>query len=376
MSMIEYQSVDPLPPSEPGDELEVGPRGWVARLRAAAELAGHIADTDFVPTALRGNRPAIAAAILYGAEVGLEPMQALAKVSVIKGRPSLYAEAQRGLILAAGHELWFEETTATRAIAAGRRAGSDRVGRIAWTLDDAKRARIAGGENWTKYPAAMLRARASADLARAMFADVIGGMPAIEELEDATENGPGPDTLAAAAAADPTGAAASGRRPRQRKRSAAASSPQASPPEAAAAALPPTPPTDEQQQPPVPPADDPPATGARKRQIFALMRDVGMSTGDTDRDERLEYVRGVTGRPDLASSNDLTQSEALRVVDDLTAVKALPADRRRARISDAAKGQATLDQPAAGEDPGPPGEQEAPEAAGSEAPPPDDDIPF
>ncbi len=374
MSMIEYQTVDPLPASEPGDELELGPRGWVARLRAAAELAGHIADTDFVPSQLRGNRPAIAAAVLYGAEVGLEPMQALAKVAVIKGRPSLSAEAQRGLILAAGHELWFEETTATRAIAAGRRTGSDRVGRIAWTLDDAKRARIAGGENWTKYPAAMLRARASADLARAMFADVIGGMPAIEELEDEPANGPGPAALPQPP--DDAAVAPAARRTRQRKRSGAAPSQPQPPGAAQAAPLPPQPPPDEQPAPPVPPADDPPATGARKRQIFALMRDVGMSTGDQDRDERLGYVRRIVDRPDLASSNDLTQSEALRLVDDLTAVKALPADERRARLTAADGGDAPGEQPAAGDDPGPPGEPEAPEAPVPEAPPPDDDIPF
>src|SRR5262249_15125593 len=108
MSIVPY--TEPLPDSLPGDELELGPRGWSARRRAAAALAGHAGDPEFVPVGLRGNRPAIAAAILYGAEVGLEPMQALAKVAVIKGRPSLSAEAQRALVYRAGHELWFDES--------------------------------------------------------------------------------------------------------------------------------------------------------------------------------------------------------------------------------------------------------------------------
>src|SRR4029077_21105967 len=92
-------------------------------------------------------------------------------------------------VTGAGHELWFEETTTTRAIAAGRRQGTDRVGRVTWTLDDAKRAGICGQHNWRSYPAEMLRARASAALARAMFADVTLGIPATEELDDEPDNG-------------------------------------------------------------------------------------------------------------------------------------------------------------------------------------------
>ena len=104
---------------------------------------------------------------------------------VIEGKPSLSAEAQRALILAAGHELWVEDgATATKVTVTGRRAGSDRTSSMTWTLDDAKRANLAGKTNWRMYPRQMLTARATADLARAIFADVIGGLAATEELED------------------------------------------------------------------------------------------------------------------------------------------------------------------------------------------------
>ena len=103
------------PPSRPS---------WIDVMDRGVELAEIIANTDFVPKGLRGNQPAILAAILYGHEVGLEPMQSLAKISVIEGRPSLWAEAQRALILAAGHEMWVEESTVTRATVAGRRRDS------------------------------------------------------------------------------------------------------------------------------------------------------------------------------------------------------------------------------------------------------------
>lgn len=320
MTIQHYEPPAPLPASRPGDEHAPGPVGWVARLRAAAEIAGHIAETDFVPQPLRGNAPAIAAAILYGDEVGLTPMQSLAKVAVIRGRPTLTAEGQRGLVTSAGHEIWFDESTTTRAIAAGRRRGEERVARITWTLDDAKRAGIAGGENWRRYPAEMLRARASAALCRAAFADVIGGMPASEEMEDEPEraNGvaPGPQVDTGEPAAPP-------RAPARRRRTTAQ---EPAPPQSPAGSAPtsepvrgpvaPTPPPDTQPEPAVP--DEPLATDAHRRRIFASMRDLGFPD---DRDRVLAYVSHVVGRP-IASRNELTIGEAGRLIEQLDADKA------------------------------------------------------
>jgi hypothetical protein len=160
-------------------------REWIELLEPAAALANTVAGTGFVPRALQGNPAGIVAAILYGDELGLGPMQSLAKISVIEGKPTLSAEAQRALILAAGHELRVDEATATRLTLSGRRSGSTEWTSVTWTLDDAKRANIAGKQNWRLYPRQMLAARATAELARLVFADVIGGLAATEEIEDA-----------------------------------------------------------------------------------------------------------------------------------------------------------------------------------------------
>ena len=157
---------------------------WVTLLAEVGQLAHAIANTDFVPKAMRGNEAAIVAAIMYGDEVGLSPMQSLAKIAVIDGKPSLAAEGQRALILAAGHYIWPEDFTTTKVTWAGRRHDLDTISRVTWTLDDAKKANLAGKQNWRTYPRAMLSARASAELARAVFADVIGGLAATEENED------------------------------------------------------------------------------------------------------------------------------------------------------------------------------------------------
>ena len=77
MSVVPYTL-----PSDPGA------RQWVELMQPAIELAKAVAGTDFVPKAMRNNPAQITAAVLYGDEVGLGPMQSLARISVIDGRPS------------------------------------------------------------------------------------------------------------------------------------------------------------------------------------------------------------------------------------------------------------------------------------------------
>jgi hypothetical protein len=165
------------PPRSSSSSLELAPEAW--------KLASRVADTDFVPKALRGKPEAVLACILAGHEAGISPMQALSKIHVVDGRPAMSAELMRALVLRAGHEIWIEEQSGSRVIVAGQRAGSERVSKVAWTLDDAKRANLAGKQNWRSYPRAMLLARATAELCRALFPDVLAGISnTIEELQD------------------------------------------------------------------------------------------------------------------------------------------------------------------------------------------------
>src|SRR5207237_6444019 len=124
----------------------------------------------------------------------------------------------RALILKAGHDLWIEEATVTRCTVAGRRRNSEATSRVTWTMDDAKRANLAGKPPWRAYPRQMLLARASAELARAVFADAIGGLAATEELEDSGD-------VAAANGATATPAAAPPKPTTSRRRRAAISAP-------------------------------------------------------------------------------------------------------------------------------------------------------
>lgn len=187
------------PPRSSSSSLELAPEAW--------KLASRVADTDFVPKALRGKPEAVLACILAGHEAGISPMQSLSKIHVVEGRPAMAAELMRALVLRAGHEIWIEESTSTRVIVAGQRAGSERVSRVAWTIDDARRANLAGKNNWKSYPRAMLLARATAELCRALFPDVLAGIShTIEELADGddVDRPAEPETVEATTTAPPT----------------------------------------------------------------------------------------------------------------------------------------------------------------------------
>lgn len=165
------------PPKPTGSTLELAPEAW--------KLASRVAGTEFVPKSLRGKPEAVLACILAGYEAGLSPMTSLRSIHVVDGRPTMSAELMRALVQRAGHEIWLEESTSERAIACGSRAGSERVSKFTWTMDDARRAGLVGKDNWKKYPRAMLLARASTDLCRALFPDVLAGIShSIEELSD------------------------------------------------------------------------------------------------------------------------------------------------------------------------------------------------
>ncbi len=161
---------------------------WIELVGPAGELAQKIAETEFVPMRLRKRPAAVMACILSGAEVGIGAMQALRQIFVTDdGKVGMAAELMRSLVLKEGHEIWPEDYNNTRVTMAGRRRGNPDANptRVTWTLDDAKKAGLMNRRNWQNYPRAMLTARATTELCRLIFADVIAGISySLEELED------------------------------------------------------------------------------------------------------------------------------------------------------------------------------------------------
>ena len=230
----------------------------------AADLAQQIAGTEFVPEAMRNNPAAVAACMLYGAEIGIGPMQSLAKIDIVKGRPAPRAELARALALAAGHEVWIPEgeQTNTRCTVKGRRRGTSNVFSTTWTMDDVRKAGI-HGHMYAKYPRQMLLARASAELVRMMAPDCLGGIAYFaEELAD----GGAVDMLELDTSSEPAPASAAPKQP------ATAAAGESDP----AAATPAPPAGATADQPLLPDEEDvgePPASDAQIKKMMAIFNE-------------------------------------------------------------------------------------------------------
>jgi hypothetical protein len=158
---------------------------WAPILPNVIDLAKNIHNTDFVPTKMRGNAPAVAACILTGREIGIGPMESLQKIFLIEGKPALSAELMRSQVLKNGHSIKFTTLTDTRVTIEGKRAGEDNWTAVTWTIAEAQRAGVASKDVWKKYPRNMLSARATSELCRLIFPDALGGISYTpEEIEN------------------------------------------------------------------------------------------------------------------------------------------------------------------------------------------------
>jgi hypothetical protein len=165
-----------------------GTQGLVVadQVRRFQEFARVLSQSELLPDGLRGKPANVFMALMQGLDLGLRPMQALNLIDVIKGKPAMNAQGMRAQILAAGHRYRIVENTDERCTIAAHRKDwpDDEWPETTFTIDQAKQAGLAGGENWKKYPADMLLARATSRMAKAYFSDVTNGLSSVEELLD------------------------------------------------------------------------------------------------------------------------------------------------------------------------------------------------
>jgi hypothetical protein len=190
---------------------------WAAELSAAHSIGRALASTDFVPASLKtqsGGRPKeadqvaenVAACILAGKALGLDPMNSIQNIFVVHGRPAMYARTMAALVLAAGHELERVAATETRVVYRGRRAGKTEWQEFEWTIQRAQKAGYTTNKKYQTDPIAMLTAKCQSEACRVIAPDVLTGVAAVSveevELEDLGE-APGQQAAAPAAAAAP-----------------------------------------------------------------------------------------------------------------------------------------------------------------------------
>jgi hypothetical protein len=149
------------------------------------KIAQALATTSFVPSSMKGKPDEITGAILFGRELGMDPMTSLQTINVIQGRPTLTANAMRGLAMAAGAEFLLRETSQTRCVMSARGFNQKEWTTITWTMDQARALGLDKKDNWKNQPGVMLIARATSQLCRLVAANVLIGLPySVEELRD------------------------------------------------------------------------------------------------------------------------------------------------------------------------------------------------
>lgn len=278
MSIQKYENTElqTLTPQERGSALI---RETAAVMADALALANAVASTSMVPKHFKDKPEETAAAMLYGASLGLDPMQAVKSVYVVHGQAALYARSMDALVKSAGHETWTVESTDEQVTVAGRRAGTERVEQSTWTIARATRAGYTSNEKYKTDPQAMLHAKAMAEVCRKIAPDVLMGVYSVEERQmeyveaEVVERRPTRSLGAAmdsAPAPAPDAAPAAGESPLLNPRSALA------------------------------------------KRMFAALNESGI----TAKDDRLDYCSGQVGR-EIKTSGELTDAEAEAIITSL-----------------------------------------------------------
>ena len=150
-------------------------------------LATAVAKSGLAP---RGMETAekLTVAIMHGLEIGLQPMQAIQKIAVVNGRPTVWGDAVPALLQSRGFRLreWIDEQTTTAHCEVTRPDGhkTERT----FSEADARKAGLWGKSGpWQQYPKRMLAMRARGFAARDGASDALSGLYIAEELQDAGE---------------------------------------------------------------------------------------------------------------------------------------------------------------------------------------------
>lgn len=208
-----------LPPSQPpAESARQMLMSHAEMMQTAYQLASKMVNTSMVPTRFQGREKAedATAAILYGAELGLNPIQSLQRIIPIHGMPSMEARTMVALLKSRGYRI----RTASQSHTSVTVIGWDLEGEqyeSTWTIERAKLAGyvpepvegslkrphvktdwageeksgrngkyyvVAGNMKYITDPQAMLKAKAQSEICRDMAPDVLLGISyTSEELQ-------------------------------------------------------------------------------------------------------------------------------------------------------------------------------------------------
>lgn len=294
-------------------------------------FAEKLCRTPLVGNVYRGKPADAAVAILYGAEIGLNPIQSLQQIFTVHGTPAIYARTMVALLKRRGYRFQTVESGDDKVTVTGTSPTGD-TETSTWTIARADKAgyvpqidpktgefkknsngKLIGNEKYLTDPQAMLYAKAAGEVCRKLAPDVLLGISrSHEDLE--SEPAPAPVRVTSERVAPDADATPVVGVPVQQWQ------PPAQEPdiEAETASEEGAKPDTAQVTPPAPDAEaaDPPSepmsTVAQQRKLAALLEQHGVQ----DKTAKLEYLAEQFKRT-FTSAKELTREEASGLIEYL-----------------------------------------------------------
>lgn len=155
-------------------------------------VATAVAKSGLAPPTMNSAEK-LTVAIMHGLEVGLPPMQAIQRIAVVNGRPTIWGDAIPALLQSRGfrlQETMTGEGDARTAICRVIRPDGS-TNEAQFSVADAKQAGLWGKVGpWKSYPDRMLKMRARGYAARDGAADALSGLYVTEEVQDEEATAP------------------------------------------------------------------------------------------------------------------------------------------------------------------------------------------
>ena len=125
--------------------------------------------------------------VLAGLEMGFGPVASMSGIHIIKGKPTIGANLMAAAVKRSGKYNYsvIQHTDAICTI--DFYENNETIGQSSFTLEDAKKAGVAGGDSWRKFPRNMLFSRAISNGVRWYCPDVLIGVYTPEEMGAETE---------------------------------------------------------------------------------------------------------------------------------------------------------------------------------------------
>lgn len=171
----------------------VGANPQFQKYEIAKRVAHTLANSNLVPDEYRGRPNDCFVALNMGAELGMEPFQAIQSIAVIEGKPCLYGDGLIGVVRASPKCKWIEETMSDdgkTATCRTLRDGDPNPTERSYSMDDAVLAGISNKYNWKKHPKRMLQMRARSYCLRDAYPDLLKGLGVVEEMQDHEDTPP------------------------------------------------------------------------------------------------------------------------------------------------------------------------------------------